>query len=277
MPVNNDFSGNDLKIILKRNFKREYFYLLKNLYLWFFSLPFGFELDMLARIYKSDKFGKHFYTRHYQTHFRKLKFKRIKLFEIGAGGYHHPDIGGNSLRMWKRYFPFGKIFSLDIYDKSCFDEHRIKIFQGDQTDSNLLERIIGQIGEPDIIIDDGSHINTHVIRTFEILYPKLKTGGIYVIEDTQTSYWPDYGGDSENLDNPSTMMNYFKKLTDCLNHQEFVKSNYIASFFDKNIYSIQFYHNLIFIFKEPNSESSSVDFGNPSSIIPDALIPNHPK
>jgi demethylmacrocin O-methyltransferase len=226
---------------------------------------------MLARIYKSDKWGRHCYTKHYHTHFRKFKFKRIKLFEIGVGGYHNQDIGGNSLRMWKRYFPFGRISSLDIYDKSFFEERRIKIFQGKQTDEIFLNNIIDQIGEPDIIIDDGSHINEHVIKTFEILFLRLKTGGIYVIEDTETSYWPDYGGDSENLNNPATIMNYFKTLTDCLNHQELVKLKYIPSYFDKTIYSIQFYHNLIFIFKEINNEESSVDFNNSLSIMADKI------
>ena len=265
-----------IKSTLKRTLKKEYYKQVKNKYLWLLSLPFGFNLTMLARIYKSDKWGKHYYAKHYQTHFRKYKFKRVKLFEIGAGGYHNPEIGGNSLRMWKRYFPFGKIFSLDIYDKSCFDERRIKIFQGSQTDADLLKAIIEQIGQPDIIIDDGSHINEHVIKTFEILFPELKTGGIYVIEDTQTAYWPDYGGDSENPDNPLTLMNYFKKLTDCLNHQEFVKSVYAPSYFDKNIYSIQFYHNLIFIFKEPNNETSGIDLNNPDSIKADKIhIPDH--
>lgn len=262
---------NTIKAALKRILKRGYYKMFKNIYLWFLSLPFGFSLNMLARIYKSDKWGKHYYTQHYSKHFRRFKFKRVKLLEIGAGGYHYPDIGGNSLRMWKRYFPFGRIYSLDIYDKSFFEERRIKIFQGSQTDVNILKKIIDQIGESDIIIDDGSHINEHVIKTFEVLYPSLKNGGIYVIEDTETSYWPDYGGDSEYLDNPSTLMNYFKKLTDCLNHQEFVKTNYKPSYFDKNIYSIQFYHNLIFIFKGSNNESSGVDFSDPQSILADKI------
>jgi hypothetical protein len=175
------------------------------------------------------------------------------------------------LRMWKRYFPFGKIFSLDIYDKSQFEESRIKIFKGDQTDTSLLERIIGQIGKPDIIIDDGSHINEHVVKTFELLFPLLKTGGIYVVEDTETSYWPDYGGDSENLNNPATTMNYFKRLSDCLNHQELLKRDYVPSYFDRNIYSIQFYHNIIFIFKGLNNEGSSIDWNNSDSILKDKI------
>lgn len=226
---------------------------------------------MLARIYKTDKCGKHSYTRHYSTHFRKFKFKKIKLFEIGAGGYNFPDIGGNSLRMWKRYFPFGSIFSIDIFDKSQFEESRIKIFMGSQTDEVFLNKIFRQIGKPDIIIDDGSHINEHVIRTFEILFPLLKQGGIYVIEDAGTSYWPDYGGDSYDLNNPATILNYFKKVVDSLNHQELVRNEYEPTYLDKNIISIQFYHNLIFVFKGINNESSGVDPNNPESILKDKI------
>ena len=71
----------------------------KRIYLYILTIPFGNNLNMLARIYKSDKWGKHFYTKHYKTHFKKFKFKKIKLLEIGVGGYHYPNIGGNSLRM----------------------------------------------------------------------------------------------------------------------------------------------------------------------------------
>jgi hypothetical protein len=255
----------------KKLFGRKLYDRLKSSYLTGLTISFGNSLPMLARIYKTDKWGKHNYTKHYSSHFRRLRFKRIILFEIGAGGYDNPEIGGNSLRMWKRYFPFGKIFSLDIYDKSQFEESRIKIFKGDQTDTSLLERIIGQIGKPNIIIDDGSHINEHVVKTFELLFPLLKTGGIYVVEDTETSYWPDYGGDSENLNNPATTMNYFKRLSDCLNHQELLKRDYVPSYFDRNIYSIQFYHNIIFIFKGLNNEGSSIDWNNSDSILKDKI------
>lgn len=256
-----------LKTILSRkNYQR-----IKRLYLSLCSIPYGFNLNKLASIYKSDKFGKHFYTVHYQKHFRKFKFKPIVLFEIGVGGYHFPDIGANSLRMWKRYFPFGKIASLDIYDKSFFEERRIKIFQGSQTDEQILNKIIDQIGEPTIIIDDGSHINKHVIDTFKVLFPRLKNGGIYVIEDTETSYWPDYGGDSENLSNPTTAMNFFKNFVDGLNHQEFLKPDYKPSYFDRNIVSIHFYHNLIFIYKGINNEPSSIDPNDEKSTLKDPI------
>lgn len=222
----------------------------------------GFNLDRLGKIYRTDKTGSHHYTPHYQSHLRKLKFKGIRLLEIGVGGYESPSHGGNSLRMWKKYFPFGKIFSIDIYDKSALQENRIKIFCGSQIDSDFLDKVTNEIGKIDIIIDDGSHINEHVIETFTLLFPKLNDGGIYIIEDTQTSYWKDFGGDSEDLSNPKTMMNYFKNLIDSLNNKEFVIDNYQQSYFDKKIVSMHFYHNMIFIYKGNNDEESNMVVNN---------------
>ncbi len=215
------------------------------------------DLTALAKVYRSDKWGRHFYTPHYQSHFKKFRFKRINLLEIGVGGYESPFAGGNSLRMWKKFFPFGKIFSIDIYNKSPQEERRIKIFEGSQVDEFFLASICDQTGAFDLIIDDGSHINEHVIKSFEFLFPKLKIGGIYVIEDTQTSYWEQYGGTSKNLNCEGTIYNYFKSLIDSLNHQEFLISGYKKSYFDKHIISMHFYHNMIFIYKGHNDEPSN--------------------
>jgi demethylmacrocin O-methyltransferase len=215
------------------------------------------NLNRLAKIYRTDKYGTHYYTQHYQTHFKRFKYKRVRLLEIGVGGYEDPFIGGKSLRMWKKYFPFGKIYSIDIYDKSFLQENRIKIFQGSQVDKDFLEKVTVLSGDPDIIIDDGSHINEHVIETFKLLFPKLKDGGIYVIEDTQTSYWEDFGG-SMDFRNPDTIMYFFKSLTDSLNNKEFICPGYEQNYYDRKIISIHFYHNLIVIYKGDNDEESNV-------------------
>lgn len=218
----------------------------------FKSIGNGANLNRLAIIYGTDKNGAHFYTPNYKTHFQKYRSKRINLLEIGVGGYHFPNAGGNSLRMWKRYFPFGKIFSLDIHDKSALQERRIKIFKGSQVDKEFLETVTAAMGTIDIIIDDGSHINEHVIETFKLLFPKLKDGGIYVVEDTQTSYWKEYGGDSTDLNNSRTMMNFFKSLTDSLNYGDFENEGYEPTYYDKKIISMHFYHNMVFIYKGNN-------------------------
>lgn len=218
----------------------------------------GGNLSRLAKIYRSDKGTTHFYTKHYQQHFQRLRYKRINLLEIGVGGYSYSHLGGNSLRMWKKFFPFGKIFALDIYDKTSFEEKRIRIFKGSQIDIDFLETVVKEIKTLDIIIDDGSHQNDHVKTTFKFLFPRLKKGGWYVIEDAQTSYWENFGGDSQDLNNPATIMNFFKGLTDSLNYKEIPDPEYVPNYFDKNIVGIHFYHNLIFIQKGDNDEESNI-------------------
>lgn len=217
---------------------------------YFQSVGKSDDLNFLALLYKTDKFGNHFYTPHYMFHFKPWKNKRFNFLEIGVGGYDDPQQGGGSLRMWKRYFSKAKIFSLDIFDKSQLQESRITIYRASQVDFNRLDEIINSIGEIEIVIDDGSHINEHIIQTFEFLFPKLKSGGIYVVEDTQTSYWPEYGGSSDNFDSDKTAVGYFKKKVDGLNYTEFKDCDFSPSYFEKNISSIHFYHNLIFIYKQ---------------------------
>jgi len=220
------------------------------------------DLNKLAVVYGTDKWGAHSYTQHYQLHFEKFKNKKINLLEIGIGGYDNQYAGGSSLRMWKSYFSKANIYALDIYDKKSIQEKRIKIYKGSQTDETVLNEMANESGGFDIIIDDGSHVNEHVIKTFGILFEKLNSGGIYVIEDTQTSYWPEFGGDSDNLLNPKTMVNFFKNFVDSLNNKEFIKPGYRQSYFDKNIISIHFYHNLIFIYKDNNIEESNIIVDN---------------
>ncbi|MDR1594219.1 MAG: hypothetical protein LBS43_07020, partial [Prevotellaceae bacterium] len=122
-------------------------------------IPFYGNLNIIARVFGTDKNSGHSYTQHYMRHFKKFRFKKIKLLEIGVGGYDDPHKGGESLGMWKKYFPFGRIFSLDIYDKQALQESRIKIYQGSQVDPDVLSRITDENGTFDLIIDDGSHIN----------------------------------------------------------------------------------------------------------------------
>jgi len=247
-----------IKMFLKKRLTEEQLFVLRKTISNILALFVLNNLTLLAKLYGTDKTGSHWYTPHYMNHFRVLRKRKVKLLEIGVGGYENPYAGGNSLRMWKKYFPLGKIYSFDIYDKSSLQEHRIKIYRGSQVDRDFLEKITGEIGPLDIIIDDGSHLNDHIIETFKILYPKLKDGGVYAIEDIQTSYWESFGGDSKNLNNPKTAMNFLKNLTDNINHQEIPDENYKETYFDKKIVSIHFYHNIIFIHKGDNNEKSNI-------------------
>lgn len=215
------------------------------------------DLVALAGLCGTDKWGRHWYARHYQDHFAPMRKKRITLLEIGVGGYADPLAGGESLRLWKAYFPHARIFGLDVFDKRALDEPRIRVLQGSQEDPAFLARVLEETGPLDIVIDDGSHRNEHVMPSFRVLFPHLREGGIYVVEDLQTSYWPGFGGSLE-LTAPHTTMNQLKALLDGLNHAERIEPGYEPTFFDLNVRSLHFYHNLAFVYRGRNDEESNV-------------------
>ena len=212
------------------------------------------DLNQLAQLCGTDKWGSHWYTQHYQRYFEHLRKAHLNLLEIGVGGYAS-EYGGESLRMWKAYFPNAKVVGIDIEDKTRFSAPRIDIRVCDQTDADGLVKLSNQYGGFDIIVDDGSHISDHVIKTFHILFPLLSSNGIYAIEDTQTSYWPDWGG---GMNNPRSLTAFFKGLTDGLNHVEFPVENYQPTYFDLNIVELAFFHNLIIIRKGSNTEKTNM-------------------
>lgn len=212
------------------------------------------DLNRLAHLFQTDKWGSHWYTPHYDHYFRPLKTRRLNILEVGVGGAQDSGVGGESLRMWKAYFRKSQIVGIDLYDKSHYSEHRMDVRQCDQTDTEGLIRLSQEYGGFDIIIDDGSHISEHVIKTFETLFPLMRPDGIYAVEDLQTAYWPTWGG---GFGNPNNSVAYFKRLVDGLNHVEYPIIGYKPSYFDENIVEICFFHNLVFIKKGPNDEKAT--------------------
>lgn len=214
------------------------------------------DLASLAQLYGTDKWGTHRYAPHYERHFSKFKHKSFTLLEIGIGGYSREKQGGASLRMWKAFFPRARIIGLDIQDKSFVVEPRIAAYQGSQTNEPLLRTIVDSADNLQIVVDDGSHRPEHIRRTFDILFPLLPAGGLYAIEDTQTSYWPRWGG-SLDLNDPSTTMGLVKRLVDGLNYEEWEDDDHRPIYSDRNIVAIHCYHNLVIIEKGRNKEGTN--------------------
>ena len=215
------------------------------------------SLPELALLHRTDKEGTHFYAAAYERHLQHLRDRPIRLLEIGVGGYSDPTKGGESLRMWKEYFPLGQIIGVDIHDKSALAEERITILRGDQGDPAFLERLGVEHGPFDVIVDDGSHLSAHVIASFRGLFGFLTDDGIYAIEDLQTSYWPRYGG-SSGPDRSTTSMTFLESLVDGLNFAELDLVGYQPTAFDQSITAVTFYHNLAFVQKGDNREPSTI-------------------
>ena len=166
------------------------------------------------------------YARTYEQYFAPLREKPVTLLELGWGEWSperkdhaDPDNGGRSAYAWHDYFPRGEIVAIDIeakrYDRRAWP--RLHLYdQTSQTDSDKLAAIHDRHGDFDIIIDDASHVSSLTIASFKILWPMLKPGGYYCIEDLHTNYHDWYYGDAEADPNPNTerptAMRWFTRL-----------------------------------------------------------------
>lgn len=125
----------------------------------------------------------------YESLFSTLREQPMALLELGI---HH----GGSLLMWRDYFPQGAIAGLDQHAVKLDDPSgRIRVYQGQQQDTVLLDRVAAEVapGGFDIVIDDASHFGRLSRATFRHLFDHhLKPGGVYVIEDWGTGYWPSW-------------------------------------------------------------------------------------
>ena len=108
------------------------------------------------------------------------------------------------------------------------------------------------------------------IITFETLWKHIKPGGLYVVEDIQTSYWPNgeiYGypiNAGLSAPSPRNALQRFKQYADVINRGYWGEQNEGFSYFegDHEIEEIGFSRNIIFIRKA--LDSSAVDAtGNP--------------
>ena len=130
----------------------------------------------------SDKLKNHGYQRVYPWFLSHFKKSPIKLLEIGVAD-------SESLELWKNYFENVNLFVIDILPIQINDKN-VKVFQVDQSkEVELIDFANNVNAKFDIIIDDGSHVPEHQLLTLKNLWNNLKGGGVYIIEDIETSYW----------------------------------------------------------------------------------------
>lgn len=123
------------------------------------------------------------YLQIYEIYFERFRRSPVDILEIGVRK-------GESINTWNKYFTnANSIYGVEIEEtwwESLLLNH-VHYIHADATEPAILDKLPPE-QEFDIIIDDGSHINEQIIKSFEIFYPRLKSGGIYVIEDLYNSY-----------------------------------------------------------------------------------------
>lgn len=166
----------------------------------------------LGEIYRQHKGRPAFkwvdYVDLYDRHLSAYRGTDAVLLELGV-------LDGGSLELWRNYLgPRATICGIDI-DPVCASRvdtpNIVRI--GSQADPDFLAGVIAEIGQPTIIIDDGSHIASHQQASFACLWPTLATGGLYIIEDMHTAYWREWEGGHRR---PATAVSLAKDLIDAM-------------------------------------------------------------
>lgn len=163
----------------------------------------------------SDKWEPYFsiYDRHLGMVGRGLT--DVSLVEVGVQK-------GGSLEMWGKWLAERchtySVEGIDI-DPECakhvYENERIKVTIGDQSSRGFWDEWLASKDRVDVFVDDGGHYMDQQILTFEKVFPKLSVGGVYICEDTHTSYMSGNGG---GLGRKGTFIEYAKGFVDVLHY-----------------------------------------------------------
>jgi len=219
------------------------------------------DLENYGIEYCTDKITTHGYHRFYNKELEEYRrLKNIGILEIGI--QHN-----NSLNLWKKFFPNAFVYGIDI--NIDYSDERCKIFKVDQSSLIQIQNVKSQINNPIYFInDDGSHVPEHQILCFDYFFSEiLKEGGVYIIEDIETSYWKKgqvYGYPTNyGFQNYFSIIEKFKLLVDYVNFNFLSekdrkildeKTNFISQKTKKSILSINFSENCIIIKKKNEND-----------------------
>lgn len=197
-----------------------------------------YKLSLDANTDKVTHHGYHFF---HPLFLEKIRNDNFNMLEIGYGN-------GESIKMWCNYFAHSTIFCADINIEKEIN-NRCKVIKCDQSNEEDLMNLVKYIGSAKVIVDDGSHNPKHQYDTFLFLFESLlEDGGVYIIEDIETSYWKShytlYGYEVGEF-------NLFSNINKCQNmiNHEFSKiQNHL------NISTITYAQNCIIITKRTKEE-----------------------
>jgi len=150
----------------------------------------------------------------YTRHLERFRDRPVSVLEVGV-------YRGGGLDLWASYLGAdAKLVGLDIDEASVRAvKGRFPVVLGDQADPDVLRKINDEYGPFDIVIDDGGHTMEQQIVTIETLFPLLNDGGVFIVEDTHTSYWPSFGG---GLHEPASFVEWTKPRIDDLHSRHHV-------------------------------------------------------
>ena len=147
------------------------------------------DLCLLGVKYPTDKspyntdvsLHKHPYTSIYNLLFSNIRYKKIKLGELGI-------LDNNSMLCWREFFPIAKLYGFEWFDerldKANKDGINCTYIKMNVKDSNSIDSGLSLAGSKfDILIDDSTHLFDDQIIFINEAHKHLNKGGILIIED----------------------------------------------------------------------------------------------
>lgn len=123
---------------------------------------------------------KHRFTELYNMLLTPYRGRAIKMGLLGIG--EHDGVTSQALDMWLEFLPKAKIHALDWREPIKVDT-RVSLSITDFDTAAALAKTASDLPELDVILDDATHASHHQQNAFVSLFPKLKSGGLYMIED----------------------------------------------------------------------------------------------
>jgi len=169
-------------------------------------------LTNIGLTYGTNKATHHKYTEIYDKLFTHLRNEPIDFLELGV----HM---GASILMWQNYFTNARIIGVEnvVRQFPTFNvgNSTVNILICDASKDVLLEKIFETHSDfaPSVVMDDASHASDDQIDSFNMLYPILKSGGIYVVEDTFVHHKNHYRytGEGMNFGKYVNVLEWFKQ------------------------------------------------------------------
>ena len=178
------------------------------------------QLERLFTTYGTDK-GIWGYTPAYETHLAPMRNTVTRVLEIGICGFRDipNNVVGASLFAWRDYFPLAEVYGLDNDGRFIFnDQDRIHTALCDAYDSVKLAAQMHRWDTTfDFICDDAVHDPVPQINLALMLWPRLKPGGVYAIEEACPYKLPD--NDISHLIRPLIAAHPDMKVTEYQTHK----------------------------------------------------------
>merc|ERR1740138_949290 len=145
-------------------------------------------LEDLMYLYGTDKSkDDHKYSDLYATLFEPIRHSVRNVTEIGVKT-------GQSHKVWHEFFRNATVLGIDVFDgfadMSIAQERlkrfeRCRIFKASSSDRDAVASLGWTAESMDIVVDDGAHDVETQEKTLIVMWPYIRPGGYYVIEDVE--------------------------------------------------------------------------------------------